>query len=192
MDTTALLLIDLQLDYFPGGAFPLIEPEAAVGVASAVLAAHRAAGLPVVHVQHVWDDAEAEFMRPGTPGIEIHPAVAPIAGEPLVTKEFPNSFRQTRLREVLEQLGVESLTVAGMMTSMCVDATVRAAADLGYSLTVIGDACAAPAVSFGGVDVAGAQVHAAFLAMLADSYASVVTGADVIAALQALEPSADQ
>jgi nicotinamidase-related amidase len=192
MDTTALLLIDLQLDYFPGGAFPLVAPDAAVGVASAVLAAHRAAGLPVVHVQHVWDDADAAFMRPGTPGIEIHPSVSPIAGEPLVTKAFPNSFRETTLREVLDGLGVTSLTVAGMMTSMCVDATVRAAADSGYSVTVIGDACAAPAVSFRGVDVSGEQVHAAFLAMLADNYASVVTGADVIAALQALEPSSEQ
>jgi nicotinamidase-related amidase len=192
MDTTALLLIDLQLDYFPGGAFPLVAPDAAVGVASAVLAAHRAAGLPVVHVQHMWDDADAAFMRPGTPGIEFHPSVSPIAGEPLVAKAFPNSFRETTLREVLDGLGVSSLTVAGMMTSMCVDATVRAAADSGYSVTVIGDACAAPAVSFGGVDVSGAQVHAAFLAMLADNYASIVTGADVIAALQELEPSSEQ
>jgi nicotinamidase-related amidase len=186
MDTTALLLIDLQLDYFPGGAFPLVEPEAAVQVASAVLAAHRAAGLPVVHVQHVWDDPEAAFMKPGTPGIELHPAVAPAAGEHLVTKEFPNSFRQTNLQDVLSELGTTSLTVAGMMTSMCVDATVRAAADLGYTVSVVGDACAAPAVSFGGVDVPGPQVQTAFLAMLADSYASVVAGAEVIAALQSL------
>jgi nicotinamidase-related amidase len=192
MDTTALLLIDLQLDYFPGGAHPLVAPEAAVGVASAVLAAHRTAGLPVVHVQHVWDDADAAFMKPGTPGIEIHPSVSPIAGEPLVTKAHPNSFRETTLCEVLDGLGVNSLTVAGMMTSMCVDATVRAAADFGYSVSVVSDGCAAPAVSFGGVNVSGAQVHAAFLAMLADSYANVVSGADVIAAVQALEPSAEE
>jgi nicotinamidase-related amidase len=191
MDTTGLLLIDLQLDYFPGGAYPLVEPEAAVRVASAVLAAHRTAGLPIVHVQHLWDAPDAEYLKPGTPGVEIHPSVAPAPGEPLVTKAFPNSFRDTNLRETLAGLGVTSLTILGMMTSMCVDATVRAAADLGYSVTVIGDACAAPDLEHGGVAVPGPQVHAAFLAALGDGYASVVNGADVIAALEALEPAAE-
>jgi nicotinamidase-related amidase len=184
MANSALLLIDLQLDYFPGGEFPLVEPEAAVEVAARVLAACRAAELPVVHVQHIWDDPAAEFMKPGTPGIEIHPAVAPNESEALVTKEFPNAFRGTELKSVLDGLGVDSLIIAGMMTSMCVDATARAAADLGYSVTVAADGCASPALEFGGVQVSGTQVQAAFLAMLADSYASVVSGAEVIASLK--------
>jgi nicotinamidase-related amidase len=176
----ALLLIDLQRDYFRGGEFPLVEPEAAVEVAGRVLAAYRESGHPVVHVQHVWDAPDATFMRPGTPGVEIHPAVAPIAGEPVITKEYPNSFRETDLQNVLKQLDVDSLTVVGMMSSMCVDASVRAGADLGYEITVVSDGCAAPDLEFGGVGVSGAQVHAAFMAALADGYATVVTGAEVV------------
>ncbi|WP_404352244.1 isochorismatase family protein [Phycicoccus jejuensis] len=123
----------------------------------------------------VWDDPEADFFRPGTPGVEIHHLVAPRDGEPVAQKAFPNAFRDTDLRAKLASLGVDALVVAGMMTSLCVDATVRAAADLGFDVTVVADACAAPDLEFGGPTVAAADVHAAFLAALADSYATVTT-----------------
>ncbi|QKE82745.1 cysteine hydrolase family protein [Arthrobacter sp. NEB 688] len=177
--TTALLLIDIQDDYFPGGAFPLVGPDKAAEHAADVLGRFRAAGHPVVHVQHVWDDPEADFFRPGTPGVEIHHRVAPQDGEPVVQKAFPNAFRDTDLRAMLDGLGVDSLVVAGMMTSLCVDATVRAAADLGLTVTVVADACAAPDLEFGGRTVVAADVHAAFLAALADSYATVTTAGDL-------------
>ncbi len=177
--TTALLIIDIQDDYFPGGAFPLVGPEEAAARAADVLGRFRAAGRPVVHVQHVWDDPEADFFRPGTPGVEIHHLVAPETGETVVQKAFPNAFRDTDLRAVLERLDVDALVVAGMMTSLCVDATVRAAADLGFDVTVVADACAAPDLEFGGRTVEAADVHAAFLAALADSYATVTTADDL-------------
>jgi nicotinamidase-related amidase len=69
----------------------------------------------------------------------------------------------------------------GMMSSMCVDATARAASDLGFDVTVVHDACAAPDLEFGGVEVAGASVHAAFMAALADGYAKVVSADEVAA-----------
>jgi nicotinamidase-related amidase len=171
--TRCLLIIDIQNDYFPGGAYPLHEPEAAAAAAGQLLARFRADGQPVVHVQHIWDAADATFMRPGTPGVEIHASVAPIDGEPVVSKAYPNAFRATSLAQLLDDLlgdkSVDALVVAGMMTSMCVDATVRAAADLEFSVTVVGDACAAPDLEYGGRTVAAADVHAAFLAALADS-----------------------
>lgn len=178
---STLVIVDIQNDYFEGGAFPLVGPGAAAERARSLLEGFRRAGLPVVHVQHVWDAPDAVFMRPGTPGVQIHPLVAPAEGEPVVTKAHPNAFRETSLREVLGE--AESLVVCGMMSSMCVDATVRAAADLGYAVTVAADACAAPDLSFGGVDVPAAAVHAAFMAALADSYAEVLPAADVLAAL---------
>ncbi|MBT9256149.1 cysteine hydrolase [Phycicoccus sp. MAQZ13P-2] len=177
--TTALLIIDIQDDYFPGGAFPLVGPEEAAARAADVLGRFRTAGRPVVYVQHVWDDPEADFFRPGTPGVEIHHLVAPQDGEPVVQKAFPNAFRDTDLRAVLERLDVDALVVAGMMTSLCVDATVRAAADSGFDVTVVADACAAPDLEFGGRTVEAADVHAAFLAALADSYATVTAAADL-------------
>lgn len=176
-----LLVIDIQRDYFPGGAFPLVGPEAAAAAARSVLDVFRAAGDPVVHLRHVWDGPEATFMRPGTPGVEIHPALAPVDSEPVLDKTEPNAFLGTGLAEVLERLDVQDLHVVGMMSSMCVDATVRAAADLGLKVTVVHDACAAPDLEFDGVAVPGAMVHAAFMAALADGYADVASSTDLSA-----------
>jgi nicotinamidase-related amidase len=116
-------------------------------------------------------------MRAGTEGIEIHPLVAPVKGEPVIDKEHPNAFRDTGLEDRLRGLGLDELVVVGMMSSMCVDASVRAAVDLGFETTVVHDGCAAPDLSFDGSEVPGAAVHTAFMAALADGYATVV-GAD--------------
>jgi nicotinamidase-related amidase len=175
-----LLIIDIQRDYFPGGAYPLVEPQAAAEAARRVLDSFRLSGEPVIHMKHVWDAPDAEFMRPGTEGIEIHPTVAPADGELVLEKTGPNSFVDTPLEAELRQRDPDELVVAGMMTSMCVDATVRAAADLGFSPTVIHDACAAPDLQFNGVDLPGAGVHAAFMAALADGYAEVTSATEFL------------
>jgi nicotinamidase-related amidase len=177
----ALVVVDIQNDYFPGGAFPLVGPEAAAASARTLLDAFRTAGEPIVHLQHVWDEPEATFMRPGTEGVEIHPTVAPAAGEPVITKDAPNGFLRTSLEEQLRARSVDELVVCGMMTSMCVDATVRAGVDLGFRTTVVDDACAAPDLEFRGVKVPADAVGAAFLAALADGYASVLSSHDLLA-----------
>jgi nicotinamidase-related amidase len=177
----ALLIIDIQRDYFPGGAYPLVEPEAAAASARRVLDSFREAGEPVIHVKHVWDAPDAEFMRPGTEGVEIHREVSPAEGEPVVEKSNPNAFLDTRLQEALREREAAELVVAGMMSSMCVDATVRAAADLGYSVTVVHDACAAPDLEFGDRSIPGEVVHGAFMAALADGYAEVTSAAELLA-----------
>ena len=177
-----LLIVDIQRDYFPGGAHPLVEPEAAAEAAQRVLEAFRSGGEPIVHVQHVWDSPDATFMRPGTDGVEIHPAVAPADGEPVIEKAAPNSFVGTGLEDELRSRGIDELVVAGMMSSMCVDATVRAAVDLGFGATVVHDGCAAPDLAFGEVKVPGAAVHAAFMAALSDGYATVVSSKELLSA----------
>lgn len=181
--THGLVIIDIQRDYFPGGAYPLVEPEPAARAAQKVLEAYRAAGAPVIHVQHVWDAPDAEFMRPGTDGVEIHPLVAPLSGEPVVTKGFPNSFVETTLETELRERGIDRVVVAGMMTSMCVDSTTRAGAELGFAMTVVHDACAAPDLTFGDSTVPGASVHAAFLAALGDGFATVVSSDEAATAI---------
>jgi nicotinamidase-related amidase len=175
-----LLIVDIQRDYFPGGRFPLVGPEPAAEAAASVLRAFRESGDPVIHVRHE-SEPDAPFMRPGTPGVEIHPLVAPDGGEPVITKHAPNSFLDTPLLERLREMSISELTVTGMMTSMCVDATVRAAADLGFSVTVVHNACAAPDLTFNGLAVPAAAVHAAFLAALAGGYANVVGSEDIAA-----------
>lgn len=170
----ALLLIDIQRDYFPGGRHPLVGSDLAADAAASVLGAFRAGSEPVLHVQHSWDGPDAEYLRPGTPGFEHDDRVAPVEDEPVVVKQAPNAFSGTDLEHRLRSEGIDQLVVAGMMTSMCLDATVRAAVDLGFAVTVVGDACAAPDLEYDGVKVPGKQVHAAFIAALADGYATVI------------------
>jgi nicotinamidase-related amidase len=177
--TQGLLIIDIQRDYFPGGANPLVEPEAAAEAARSVLDSFRSNGKPVLHLKHVWDSPDATFMRPGTDGVEIHPLVAPADGEPVIEKAEPNGFLGTDLSDQLATGDIDSLVVVGMMSSMCVDATVRAGSDLGLTMTVVHDGCAAPDLDFGDTHVPGAVVHATFMAALDGSYASVVGSADL-------------
>ena len=176
---TTLLIVDVQNDYFPGGRFPLVEPDAAAERAADVLGRFREAGLPVVHVQHLIDGPDAPFFEPGTPGAEIHDRVAPAEGETVVQKAHPNAFLETDLEDHLQRLGTDRLVVAGMQTNLCIDATVRAASDAGRTVTVVGDACAAADLEHGGRAVAGADVHAAFLGALDGTYATVVDAADL-------------
>ena len=170
----ALIVVDIQNDYFPGGADPARSPRGGREPGVAAAGGVPRLGEHVVHVQHVWDEPDAPFMRPGTPGVEIHEAVAPRAGEAVLKKAWPNAFRETSLEGDLRARGVDELVVCGMMTAMCVDATVRAGADLGFATTVAHDACATCDLEFGGESVRAPQVHAAFLAALGDGYAKVV------------------
>jgi nicotinamidase-related amidase len=87
----------------------------------------------------VWDEEEATFMRPGTEGVDIHPAVAPLEGELVITKEHPNSFRETPLEQELRTRDVDELVVCGMMTSMCVHSAFLAALADGYAEVAASD-----------------------------------------------------
>jgi len=177
----ALIIIDIQNDYFPGGKMELEgSPEASLQAAK-LLEGFRAKGLPLVHIQHVSNRPGASFFLPDTEGVKIHANVTPRSGETVLQKHFPNSFRDTPLAEHLRALGADHLVIAGMMTHMCVDASTRAAFDLGFSCTLAHDACATRSLAFGNERVPAAQVHAAFVAALAGVYAKVQSAAAVAA-----------
>jgi nicotinamidase-related amidase len=140
----ALLVIDLQNDYFPGGAFPLWNAEGTLASVEAAIRRAAAAGVPVLLVQHVADAARgpSPFFNAGTPGVELHPrirAAAPAA--PVVVKSFADGFHQTNLEETLRGLGVTELLVAGMMTQNCVTHTAISKAAEKYAVTVLTDCC---------------------------------------------------
>jgi nicotinamidase-related amidase len=176
----ALLLVDIQNDYFTGGAMQLVGMEAAAGNAGALLQFFRDRSESVYHVQHISKRAGATFFLPGTKGVEIHPAVEPLPAEPVVTKYFPNSFRGTNLLELLKKDGIEQLVICGAMSQMCIDATTRAAFDLGFKCTVIEDACATRNLTFKGEVVPAWAVHGAFMAALQGIYAEVVSTGDFL------------
>ena len=172
MAKRALLVVDIQNDYFPGGLWPLVGAEAAADQAAKLIAAFRKAKDPVVYIQHV-STPNSPFFRPGTEGAEINKKVAPLAGEPIVVKHYPNSFRETELKKILDEHEIEEVVICGSMSHVCIDATTRAAADLGYTVTLIHDACASRDLEFDGTQVPAQQVHAAFMAPLA-FYARVI------------------
>lgn len=171
--TTALVLIDIQNDYFPNGSFEVPGSTAAGRQAGRLLGFFRDKKWPIVHVRHLSVRPGATFFLPDTPGAEIFEGVAPIPGETIIQKNYPNSFRGTMLGQHLQQAGARQVVFAGMMTQMCVDATVRAAFDLGFECLVAADACAAAALTFGERQVAAEDVQAAFLAALGMVYARV-------------------
>ena len=179
MADQALVIIDIQNDYFPGGKMELEGADAAAANAALAIEQFRSKRLPIVHVRHLSVRPGSTFFIPGTAGAEIHERVRPNTGERVIEKNFPNSFRATDLDQVLKAAGAKELVVAGMMTHMCVDASVRQAADLGYKVTLLGDACATRAQSFGGESVPARQVHAAFLAALNGFYAKVIPTHDL-------------
>ncbi len=161
MRKTALLIIDVQNDYFPGGRMALPGAEEAAANIRQVLELFRKKSLPVVHVQHISLREGATFFLPDTDGVNIHPTVEPVAGEKVVVKHWPNSFRETELLSWLQERRIEHLVVCGMMTFMCVDATTRAAIDLGFACTLLHDGTAAPPAEFAGVCCSAEQVRAA-------------------------------
>ena len=176
----ALLLIDIQNDYFEGGTMTLINARTASRQARLLLEAFRNKHLPVIHIQHIATKPGATFFLPDTFGANIHEDVQPLEGEKVVIKHFPNSFRETELLDVLRELEITDLTIAGMMTHMCIVASTRAAKDFGYNCTLIGDACATRNLVINGETVKATDVQNAFLAALNSPYASVMTVQDYL------------
>ncbi len=183
--TTALMIIDIQNFYFEGGQLPLVHPVEASLQAKRLLEGFRTAGLPVIHVQHLPKDQDTPDPTGIAEGYRIHPNVLPRKGEVVIGKHYANAFRDTDLLATLRRLGVTRLVICGMQTHMCVEAATRAAADLGFDVTVVHDACATRDLEFGGTKVPAAQVHAAALAaMQGGGYAKVVSTDEELAALK--------
>ncbi|CAF1078710.1 unnamed protein product [Adineta ricciae] len=171
----ALLLVDIQNDYFPNGKWTLHGMDAAADNAARLLAAARAAGDLVVHIRHEFPTADAPFFTPGSKGAEIHEKVQNREDEDVVLKNQVNSFRDTKLKEILDRNGIRDLVICGAMSHMCVDAVTRAANDFGYKCVLIHDACASRDLEFNGVQVPAEHAHAAFMAALGFAYAKLVS-----------------
>ena len=186
MHNSALLLIDIQNDYFPSfteSKMSLPDMDNACAHAERLLSVARKKGTLVIHVKHVMSSDSAPFFQPDTPGAELHGSVSPSSGEKLIEKTRPNSFIGTDLESFLRDGQVTRLTICGAMSQMCIDATVRAAVDLGFKVTVAEDACAAADIVYNGLGVPYDKVHASIMAPLAASYADVRKTSDCIGKL---------
>ena len=181
---TALLLVDIQNDYFPGGKHPLVNPLEAAKKAYELLQCFREHGGKHIHIQHISLKPDAAFFIKGDSGSDIHDSVAHFEGEPIVYKHYPNSFRETNLLEMLKEWGIERVVITGMMTHLCVDATARAAADYGFQVLIAEDACATRDLQYGDTIIPANLVHKSFLAAL-KSYGKVMKSDEIIALLAA-------
>jgi nicotinamidase-related amidase len=175
-----LILVDIQNDYFPGGNMELVGIEAAAANARNLLNEFRKAASPVIHIRHISTRPGATFFLPETDGAEINRMVTPRNGEIVVEKNFPNSFRGTSLSEILRKVKPDNLVICGAMSHMCIDATTRAAFDLGFNCIVVEDACATKDLVFQGRSIKASDVHASFMAALAVPYAKVISTGELI------------
>ena len=181
--STALIVVDIQNDYFPNGKMELVNPDKAAANAAKVIEWFRQNNKDnIFHVQHIAADPALGFFLPDTEGAKIHETVQPLEDENIIVKNFPNSFLKTDLESKLKEKGVTKVVVVGMMTHMCIDATVRAAVDLGYETTLIEDACATRELAYQDKTVSAEQVHYAFVSALDGMYAEVSSTEDFLGA----------
>ena len=169
----ALLIIDVQNDYFPGGANELVRPYEAERKIQELIADSRACGRPVIYIQH-FNPPDDYFFLEGTEGAEISDRVRPEEGDKIIVKRYPNSFLETELDAYLKSLQADTLIVCGMMTHMCVDTTVRAAMDHGYKVKLAADASATMDLELNGETIPADTVHKAFIAAMAGVFAEII------------------
>lgn len=169
----ALLIIDVQNDYFLGGKSELSNPDQALEKIKIILDFFRQENRPVIHVQHINTRPDATFFLPNTTGVQIHLDLTPQPQEHLIIKHTPNSFYQTELLNTLKQKNIGSLTVCGMMTHMCIDTTVRAAKDHQIPVRLLYDACATKDLTIMDKLIPAATVHNAYMAGLNGMFAQI-------------------
>ncbi|HGF4954432.1 cysteine hydrolase family protein [Vibrio parahaemolyticus] len=139
MSNSALLVIDIQNDYFPNGRFPLWNTDATLDNIKQLMAKAKAQDIPIFLVQHV---SSAPIFEEGSVGVEIHPDVISICPDAeIIQKQHADSFYQTDLEQALERNGVDELLICGMMTQNCVTHTAISKAAEKYNVSIIEDCC---------------------------------------------------
>lgn len=171
---TALLVIDIQLGMFSEPDYPVYQEQALLANLSTLIEKARAAGVPVIYVQHSGSVTQ-DPLWPENPGWQIHPAIFPQPGEAIVHKKTPDSFYQTSLQQELESRGIKHLVIAGMQTEYCVDTTTRQAFSRGYNLILVSDAHS----TFNAPYLTAAQIIQHHNAVLGDSFATAKTTGEV-------------
>jgi len=143
MSKQALIVIDIQNDYFSEVKFPLWNTDATLNTIIAAIAKARARNIPIILIQHLADTSGiAPFFIPDTSGAEIHPRIKAAAPDAvIVIKQFADSFHHTELESTLSKLGVEELLIGGMMTQNCVTHTAISKSAEKYSVTILADCC---------------------------------------------------
>jgi nicotinamidase-related amidase len=179
--SSALLVIDFQLEYFAGGRLRIPDGIAALRQAQRLVDFADTHGITVFHIQHAGPAGGPLFARDGEK-LAFHPEILPGARHRVIQKTTASSFASTDLHQQLQALGIKTLVISGLMTHMCVSTAARDARPLGYQVLVAGDACATRDIDAwdGGV-VSHAELHRAALTEVADSFGEVLRTAQITA-----------
>jgi len=175
----ALLVIDVQNDYFCGGNMELVEMEKALVQTNKLIAYARESHHKIYFIQHIAIKEGTSFFIPNSKGVALHDGLKR-NDETVITKHYPNSFRETGLDEILKKEQITELMVCGAMSHMCIDSTVRAGFDLGYKITLFSDACATRDLEFQGEVIPAQQVHNAFMSALGGLFCEVLKVGEVV------------
>jgi nicotinamidase-related amidase len=170
----ALVIIDVQNDYFSNGKMTLHEPEKALAEIQKLEAYFNKNKLPIIYIQHIKENPQADFFGRNTVGAALHSGLATTNHSIIIEKHYPNSFIETRLQSTLIELAVEQVVITGMMTHMCIDSTTRASAELGFQPVLIADATATKTLNFAETSISAQVVESAFLSALTN-FAEVFT-----------------
>jgi nicotinamidase-related amidase len=173
LSDAVIVVIDAQREYV-NGLLPLPQVRPALDEIERLLGRARAAGTPIIHIVH--QGKPGSVFAPGSMGAAIAPQSAPAPGEPVVAKRLPNAFASTDLGDRVAALKRPAIIIVGFMTHMCVEATARAAIDLGLKATIVADATATRDLPdpLSGATFSAAEVHRNALAAMADRFATIV------------------
>ena len=168
---STLIMIDCQNTYTQG-VMALDGVAAALDEAATLLKRARSAGIPIIHIKHDAGEGSPYDIRADIG--QIVEQVAPEGHEPVIVKQFPNSFVQTELDDQLKAASARTLLLAGFMTHMCVNSTARGAFNLGYAPTVVASATATRSLPGPTGIVPSEALQLASLAAIADLFGIVV------------------
>lgn len=175
----ALIVIDLQNDYFVGGNMELLNIDEALKQTNKLIKFAREEEYKIYFIQHFSTKKEASFFLPNTKGVELHENLD-IGKDLIITKNYPNSFRKTSLKNELDKEQINDLIICGAMTHMCIDTTVRAGFDLGYKIILANDACATKNLTFNNEIIKADDVHKSFMSALDSLFCKVQNTENII------------
>jgi nicotinamidase-related amidase len=179
--TTALVVIDLQNEYF-SGKLPIPDGSKALDQARKLVSFADQHGIEVIHVQHI-NPAGSPVFAEGSMGAEIADGIKPGKNHTLLTKNQVSVFASTDIDARLRNKGIKTLVIAGLMTHACIAGAARDAVPLGYNVIVASDAAATRAINaFDGKGTVSAQdLHRAVLTELSDAFAAIELTSDILA-----------
>lgn len=170
----ALIVIDVQNDYFEGGAMPVTYPANSFDNIKKAIIAAKDHQIPVVYVKHLCPPG-ADCFAPDSFGQELHADLIALGGDHIVTKEMISSFHKTDLQDYLSSKGIDTVTIAGFMTQMCCDTTARYAAHMGYHVNFLSDGTGTLDFNNGQGHASAEELHRATLITQAHCFSNVIS-----------------